>query len=102
MTIKSGYLLKRKNGSSVKNTRLLTTGSCINKPSTPFYRYVGHVEFIRFKEYYGMPRGHSLSIFFGALFRQKEKFNVYFSGRRHSLLHPKTAQRSFFPISIFF
>ena len=23
----------------------------------PFYRYGGHIEFIRFKEYYGMPRG---------------------------------------------
>ena len=26
----------------------------------PFYRYGGHIEFIRFKEYYGMPRGHEL------------------------------------------
>ena len=24
----------------------------------PFYRYSGHIELIRFKEYYGMPRGH--------------------------------------------
>ena len=24
----------------------------------PFYRYGGHVELIRFKEYYGMLRGH--------------------------------------------
>ena len=23
-----------------------------------FYRYGGHIELIRFKEYYGMPRGH--------------------------------------------
>ena len=35
----------------------------------PFYRYGGHIELIRFKEYYGMPRGHehdpiySLSIY---------------------------------------
>ena len=35
----------------------------------PFYRYGGHIEFIRFKEYFGMPRGHghdpiySLSIY---------------------------------------
>ena len=34
-----------------------------------FYRYGGHIELIRFKEYYGMPRGHeqdpiySLSIY---------------------------------------
>ena len=24
----------------------------------PFYRYGGHIELIRFKEYYRMPRGH--------------------------------------------
>ena len=35
----------------------------------PFYRYDGHIELIRFKEYYGMPKGHerdstySLSIY---------------------------------------
>ena len=35
----------------------------------PFYRHDGHVELIRFKEYYGMPKGHkhdpiySLSIY---------------------------------------
>ena len=32
---------------------------CTNRP---FYRYGGHIEYIRFKEYYVMPRGHSLSI----------------------------------------
>ena len=25
---------------------------------TYVYRYGGHIEFIRFEEYYGMPRGH--------------------------------------------
>ena len=29
----------------------------------PFNRYGGHIEFIRFKEYYGMPREHSPSIY---------------------------------------
>ena len=35
----------------------------------PFYLYGGHIELLRFKEYYGMPRGHehvpiySLSIY---------------------------------------
>ena len=24
----------------------------------PFYRYGDHIELMRFKEYYGMPRGH--------------------------------------------
>ena len=36
-----------------------------------------------------------------ALFGQKENFNVYFSGKRRSLLHPNTAQRSFFPLQSF-
>ena len=27
-----------------------------------------------------------------------EYFTVYFSGKRRSLLHPNTAQRSFFPL----
>ena len=31
----------------------------------PFYQYCSHMEFIRFKEYYGMPRGHLLSIYEG-------------------------------------
>ena len=29
-------------------------------------------------------------------FREKENFTVYFSGKRRTLLHPNTAQRSFF------
>ena len=29
--------------------------SCFNRP---FYRHGGHIELIRFKEYYRMPRGH--------------------------------------------
>ena len=45
-----------------------------------FYRYVGHIEFNRFKEYYGMPRGH-LVRYLRALFVQKENFTVYFSGK---------------------
>ena len=41
----------------------------VRHDNRPFYRYSGHIEFIRFKEYYGMPRGHehdpiySLSIY---------------------------------------
>ena len=35
----------------------------------PFYRYGGHIELIRFKEYYGMPRGMStFRLYFRALF----------------------------------
>ena len=41
----------------------------MNKFNRPFYRYGVHIEFIRFKEYYGMLKGHeydpiySLSIY---------------------------------------
>ena len=41
----------------------------------PFYRYGGHIEFIRFKEYYGMPRRHSLSIY--ARFLGKKRTSLY-------------------------
>ena len=59
-------------------------------------RYGDHIEFIRFKEYYGMPRGHSLSIY-ARFVGKKENFIVYFSGKRSSLLLSNTAERSFFP-----
>ena len=41
----------------------------------PFYQYGGHIEFITFEEYYGMPRG-ALAHYLPALFGQKENFNV--------------------------
>ena len=44
-----------------------------------------------------MPRG-ALAQYLRALFGQKENFTVYFSGKRRSLLHPNTAQGSFFPL----
>ena len=44
----------------------------------------------------------ALAQYLRAFFGQKENFNVYFSGKRRSLLHPKTAQRSFFLITIIF
>ena len=31
---------------------------CVTKENRPFYQYGGHIELIRFKEYYRMPRGH--------------------------------------------
>ena len=47
-----------------------------------------------------MPWGYSLR-YSRAFFGQKENFNVYFSAKRRSLLHPNTAQRSFFPLQSF-
>ena len=40
------------------------------KHNRPFYRYGGHIELIRFKEYYRMPRGHEhISFVFSNAFR---------------------------------
>ena len=37
----------------------------------PFYRYVGHIELIRSKEYYRMARGHEhISFVFSSAFRE--------------------------------
>ena len=52
----------------------------------PFYRYGGHIVFIRFKGCYGMPKGHSLSIY--ACFLGKKRTSLYISrGNRRSLLY---------------
>ena len=41
----------------------------IRKPNRPFYRYGRHIELIRFKEYYRMPRGHKhISFVFSSAF----------------------------------
>ena len=42
----------------------------IRKINRPFYRYGGHIELIRVKEYYRMPRGHEhISFVFSSAFR---------------------------------
>ena len=76
-----------------QNSRTLILRRLLGMFYKPFYRYGSHIEFIWFKEYYGMPRG--------ALFGQKENFTLCFSGKRRSLLHLNTAQRSFFPLQSF-
>ena len=43
----------------------------------PFHRYGGHIEFIKFKEYHGMPKGHSLSIY--VRFPVKKRTSLYIS-----------------------
>ena len=50
------------------------TVSCSNRP---FYRHGGHIEIIRVKEYYGMPRVHSLSIY--ARFSGKKRTSLCIS-----------------------
>ena len=54
---------------------------------------------IRFREYYGMHRGHSVSIY-ELRFGQKENFTVYFSGKG-DLVTSKHGRTIFFPITIF-
>ena len=69
-------------------------------PNRPFYRYGSHIEFIRFKEYYGMPRGHSLSIY--ARFLGKKRTYCIFLGKKAIIIKSKHGTTSFFPITIFF
>ena len=82
--------------------RRLLSQVCIMFANRPFYRYGCHIEFIRFKEYYGMPRGHSLSIHARFSGKKRTSLYIFISGKRRSLLNPNTTQRSFFPITIFF
>ena len=47
------------------------TGHCQEDGNNrPFYRYGGHIELIRFKEYYRMPKEHKhISFVFSSAFR---------------------------------
>ena len=60
----------------------------------PFYRYGGHIEFIRFKEYYGMPRGHSLSIY--ARFSGKKRTSLYISWEKGDHYYIQTRHKDLF------
>ena len=49
------------------NQSPLLTMVSVNRP---FYRYGGHIELIRFKEYYRMPKGHEhISFVFSSAFQ---------------------------------
>ena len=61
----------------------------------PLYRYCGHIELVRFKEYYGMPRGgggdehdpiYSLSIYarFSGQFFYKFSYKKIVMGKKDS------------------
>ena len=66
----------------------------------PFYRYGGHIEFIRFKEYYGMPRGHSLSIY--TRFSGKKRTSLYISREKGDHYYIQTRHNDlFFPLQSF-
>ena len=71
------------------------------KANRPFYRYGSHIEFIRFKEYYGMPRGHSLSIY--SCFLGKKRTSLYVSLEKGDHSYIQTWHNDlFFPFTIFF
>ena len=58
------------------------------------------IEFIRVKKYYGIPKGHSLSIY--TRFLAKRELHCTFLGKKMIIITFNTAERSFFPITIFF
>ena len=60
----------------------------------PFYRFGGHIEFIRFKEYYGMHRGYSLSIY--ARFSAKKRTSMYISWEKVIIITSKHGTTIFF------
>ena len=61
----------------------------------PFYRYGGHIEFIIFMEYYGMPGGNSLSIC--ARFSGKKRTSLYISGEKAIIITSNHGITTFFP-----
>ena len=78
-------------GRYLRRTRANGPNSQAGAYNRPFYLYGGHIEFIRFKEHYGMPRGRSLSIdarLSGkkrtSMYISREKGNRYYIQRRHN------------------
>ena len=65
----------------------------------PFYPYGGHIEFIRFKEYYGMPRWHLFSIY--ARFSDKMTTSLYISREKGVRYYIQTRHNDlFFPLQL--
>ena len=64
-----------------------------------FYRYGGHIEFIRFTEYYGDAQGPALTQYLCALFDKQRELQCIFLGKKVIIY---TAQHFFFSITIFF
>ena len=65
-----------------------------------FFRFGGHIEFIGFKEYYGMPREYSLSIY--AHFSGKKRTLLYISREKEAHNYIQTRHNDlFFPLQSF-
>ena len=66
----------------------------------PFYPYGGHIEFIRFKEYYGMPRWQLFCIY--ARFSGKMRTSLYTSREKGVHYYMQTRYNGlFFPLQSF-
>ena len=59
----SSHEAKRGHTRELHTQGQVTRGEWWHKANRPFYQYGGHIEVIRFKEYYGVPKGHLLSIY---------------------------------------
>ena len=68
-------------------------------PNRPFYWYNSHVELIRFKVCYGMPWGHSLSIY--TCFSGKKRTSLYISWEKgdHYYIFPEFQRTTFYSLS---
>ena len=81
----------------VTDEQPLHLGKSLNRP---FYQYCSHIEIIRFKEYYGIPRGHSLGIY--ARFSGKKRTSMYISWQKRDHHYIQTRHNDlFFPLQFF-
>ena len=67
-----------------------------HKINRPFYRYGSHSQFIRFKEYYGMPSGHLLSLSIYVRFSSKRELHCIFLGKKAIIIKSKHGTTIFF------
>ena len=66
----SGYIFQISAVNAPVYVRIERFHMTSRRPNRPFYRYGGHIELIRFKEYYRMPRGHEhIPVLFSSAFR---------------------------------
>ena len=64
-----------------------------------FYRYGGHIELIRFNEYYGIPRDHKLDPF-SRLVLVFMLLHCIFLGKKAIIITSNHGTTMFFPITI--
>ena len=66
----------------------------------PLYRYGGHIELIRFNEYYGIPRGHEHDPVSRLVLVFVMVFHCLFLGKKAIIITSKHGATIFFPITI--